>query len=1218
MKWKRKLSAFMIMILFATMILRYDLIVRAEADQPTVGVEETNAVLPDGTETTPSDGNPDETSDKNGNLPFHQDGVIYINSFAELAAAVEAMNAQAGSGEASAFPEDYVPSEEELDAMHQSTSTGSNAMRRAAPGKSATGSDATDSNALMRQPFSISEMIFTQSMMEDFNNGTSTMPLPVVAAGDTLVVKNTASGHYISKGYEHFTMVGAGSGTYIFEDFELWGGGDSSSKGKGGIKASGGTVNLKHMSFRNFKSKAVSGTGELQVADSEFIGFSDSSVISDNNVTIDNSLFLDCHLAAGHGSAIQIGTKLTMSDTTMIDCGGGSTVIGGYTAGAIGGIGGNKTLTISNCYFTENHGNLYGGAISLYQFGGTVKITDSYFAGNSVSHSVAASGNKADGGAVGVFNNGQVLALTVDGCTFAENVAMDDAGALFVESAHLDPKIDVEVKNSTFAENVAQRYDSLGTGGAVQLSLNVTAEFINNTFTGNICENPGTNQKGSGAAVGSHYGRISGLNFRGPVITFKNNLFVGNSGKPYSATSNRQINVGGTMTQTDGGGNIGYDFSAVPDTDLSLESVYGVSSVSIAENGSSIEAGCNIITASGDVYSPVAVPTYWIAPAITDDSGNIINALIHADNAVAANEYDYDQRGMTRVDDDDSDAGAVEMISAKFDANLGSWASGGTYTYEDPLLYVKKLAADAEYSYVYSAADPGTSSVEVPSDPARDTYILKGWTLTKDGDDFVENTAGFTPGRTYYAKWAPVVRLDLTYHLNDSSGTAIVDPDGDYLENTAVTVKSLTDFSWTAPADCYFTGWAAASAPTPADPRYQPGDTFTVTGTGQNLYAQWQEHYQLSYGPGADPAEVTGMPIQPADKIDKGQIINLAVETPGRPGWTFDGWQSDISGDTTVYHPGQAFTMPGQNVVLTATWTRNHDLDLIYHLNDGTGLTKADPDGSYLEHTPVKVKSLADLSWSIPAGQRFRGWSTKQNPSETDQLYQSGDTYTLGNSSGHLYAQWVKFYTVTFESHGGNVVETIRNIEGGSLIEQPYVRRSGYTFQGWYTDNGTFRNEWNFKNDKVTADMTLHASWSRNTGGGGDGGGSDPGPKPTDPQPTEPAVTEPQPTEPPVTEPQPTEPAATVPSRPLPELPPGYYVREENNILMVYSPEGVPLGYLAANDMSGTIYPLSMLPKTGDGQTAGKNRLLYLMLISAGGLLSLGGVFMKRRQEEQE
>jgi uncharacterized repeat protein (TIGR02543 family) len=41
-------------------------------------------------------------------------------------------------------------------------------------------------------------------------------------------------------------------------------------------------------------------------------------------------------------------------------------------------------------------------------------------------------------------------------------------------------------------------------------------------------------------------------------------------------------------------------------------------------------------------------------------------------------------------------------------------------------------------------------------------------------------------------------------------------------------------------------------------------------------------------------------------------------------------------------------------------------------------------------------------------------------------------------------------------------------------------QRKGYDFVGWFTDNGTFANEWNFDTDIVTQDTTLYAKWEKN------------------------------------------------------------------------------------------------------------------------------------------
>ncbi|MCL2290892.1 MAG: InlB B-repeat-containing protein, partial [Bacteroidetes bacterium] len=49
---------------------------------------------------------------------------------------------------------------------------------------------------------------------------------------------------------------------------------------------------------------------------------------------------------------------------------------------------------------------------------------------------------------------------------------------------------------------------------------------------------------------------------------------------------------------------------------------------------------------------------------------------------------------------------------------------------------------------------------------------------------------------------------------------------------------------------------------------------------------------------------------------------------------------------------------------------------------------------------------------------------------------------------------------------------------GGLAIEPtPAPERAGYIFGGWFTDNGTFANEWNFATCTVTQDTTLWAKW---------------------------------------------------------------------------------------------------------------------------------------------
>ena len=76
-----------------------------------------------------------------------------------------------------------------------------------------------------------------------------------------------------------------------------------------------------------------------------------------------------------------------------------------------------------------------------------------------------------------------------------------------------------------------------------------------------------------------------------------------------------------------------------------------------------------------------------------------------------------------------------------------------------------------------------------------------------------------------------------------------------------------------------------------------------------------------------------------------------------------------------------------------------------------------------------------------------------------------------------LYAKWdtIKFI-VTFNSNGGSAVNPT-TVNCGDTVAKPNTPKlKCYYFSGWFTDNKTFKNQWNFKNP-VTQNTTLYAKW---------------------------------------------------------------------------------------------------------------------------------------------
>lgn len=79
-----------------------------------------------------------------------------------------------------------------------------------------------------------------------------------------------------------------------------------------------------------------------------------------------------------------------------------------------------------------------------------------------------------------------------------------------------------------------------------------------------------------------------------------------------------------------------------------------------------------------------------------------------------------------------------------------------------------------------------------------------------------------------------------------------------------------------------------------------------------------------------------------------------------------------------------------------------------------------------------------------------------------DDLYLMMNTYATYN------------YTLTYNTNGGNVISPVSEILNIPLLPVPV--KSGYTFVGWYYDNGTFLLPVEY-GDEMDDDITIYAKW---------------------------------------------------------------------------------------------------------------------------------------------
>jgi len=213
--------------------------------------------------------------------------------------------------------------------------------------------------------------------------------------------------------------------------------------------------------------------------------------------------------------------------------------------------------------------------------------------------------------------------------------------------------------------------------------------------------------------------------------------------------------------------------------------------------------------------------------------------------------------------------------------------------------------------------------------------------------------------------------------------------------------------------------------------------------------------------------------------------------------YTEDTTYANLSSDSATAFSGNrasdAYAPPADaasvypNIQFTSTSITNHPLNnydinylgtqpllftLTYDAGGGTG--------SYIVADITPGNSVTVLSSEETGISRenftFTGWNTEADGSGTP--YAPTDEVTVYDNMT-LYAQWaINEYTVTFDSNGGSGVDSQSVSYGAAVIRPEDPTKEGYTFDGWYTDDGIFENSWDFDIDTVSGDMTLYAKWT--------------------------------------------------------------------------------------------------------------------------------------------
>ena len=385
----------------------------------------------------------------------------------------------------------------------------------------------------------------------------------------------------------------------------------------------------------------------------------------------------------------------------------------------------------------------------------------------------------------------------------------------------------------------------------------------------------------------------------------------------------------------------------------------------------------------------------------------------------------------------------------------GAWESYTLGTEDITINAVYSLVTyGITYNNVSGATNNNPSSYNVEDQPltlldaSKAHYTFRGWYSDASFTTKVTEIAVGTTGTVeLYAKWE-AVEYTITFLYDNEIG--------DYAAGTTVkTTYTVEDEFEFATLVCKtvgytFDGWyteknVGAGVKMPGITKGTAGDI--------TVYAQFGlEEYDITYN------NVNGATNNNPTHYNAASE-DFTIYPLTKEGYTFNGWFTDeectISANLTITKGSNG------DITLYAKWT-----PIAYTIEYVTyGGTATGNPATYIITDKVTFNN-ATLS-----GYVFKGWYTAAEGGSKVTGITAG---TTGNIV--LYAHWDYVSTITFESNGGSLVNSISNVEGTTITAPTAPTKEHYTFAGWYSD-AALTKAYSFTT-QPTEDITLYAKWT--------------------------------------------------------------------------------------------------------------------------------------------
>lgn len=193
-----------------------------------------------------------------------------------------------------------------------------------------------------------------------------------------------------------------------------------------------------------------------------------------------------------------------------------------------------------------------------------------------------------------------------------------------------------------------------------------------------------------------------------------------------------------------------------------------------------------------------------------------------------------------------------------------------------------------------------------------------------------------------------------------------------------------------------------------------------------------------------------------------------------RSGYTFVGWYTAATGGSRVTASTKVQT--ANDHTLYAHWTAN-SYDVTLKANGGVGADQV-VSATYNSKMPTILKNGGDIVAPTKTGYSFTGYFKGDAKYYENNLTPTNTKWTtVGN--GTLLAGWqANTYTVSFNGNGGSNVNNQTVTYDATYGELPSSTRTGYTFDGWFTEAVGGTQVTASTTVQITAAQTLYAHWT--------------------------------------------------------------------------------------------------------------------------------------------